>query len=443
MKKSIEYDYKFKLPQKIKIVKYDNQLLIISPNTAKWIVLDNEKQLEFYELLNSYSFGDAIGLFQGEMKDVNKVAIEIVAKEFESDAVESCVSKDIKQLHLYVTNACNLRCPHCYMFSGIKTQQELSTDEIKNILSDFKRTGGQSITLSGGEIATRSDIEDIIQFASNLGLRVRLLTNGLLWDEEKINRISSFIESVQISIDGFSEETNAKIRGIGNFDRALSVVERFINSGVKTEIAITPSFDCLGEDYINGFVDFCNYLIGQYPKDLFKIKIAEQLLDGREVHLSEDDKLKYYCFVTNIKSKINGRNSELESFIHSFSKPIIMDNCMYGVFAIDSNGDVFFCSRVSSLSPIANIRNTSFDKIVKMSTKAQLLSRIDNFTPCKDCELKYICGGGCRIDYFPQFAEITDIDNVDFSKFDERKCSTKHKERFYRLMIAANKRLYK
>ena len=83
-----------------------------------------------------------------------------------------------------------------------------------------------------------------------------------------------------------------------------------------------------------------------------------------------------------------------------------------------------------------------FKDIFEKSRKAQDLSKIDNFRPCKGCELRYICGGGCRIDYFPEFAQITDIDKVDFTMISERKCSDDIKNRFYKLMIESNMRLY-
>ena len=116
---------------------------------------------------------------------------------------------------------------------------------------------------------------------------------------------------------------------------------------------------------------------------------------------------------------------------------------MYGVFAVDAIGNVFFCSRVSSLKPICNVRDTDIDKIFAMSKMAQKLSVIDNFRPCKYCELRYICGGGCRIDYFKEFTEIVDVNSVDFDKISPRTCSPSTKERFYRLMIASNNRLFK
>lgn len=443
MKKSISLNKFFDLPEDIRYIKYQDKILAIFPETAKWIVLDDKVQISFLELLRNNNLGDALEQFGGSFPKAQDVVIQIVARKIEDQSVTSCISNDTKQLHFYLTNGCNLRCPHCYMLSGDKSNDELTTKEVFKTLEDFRTNGGQSVTFSGGEVTTRKDFISIVKYAKSLNLRVRVLTNGVLWTDSMIMDCSKCIDSVQVSIDGYSEESNSAIRGKGNFQKSLNTIDRFVRAGVSTEVAITPPYISAKENHSSRFVDFCNTLISKYPSDLFKIKIAEQIIDGRNVHLTEDELALYYKYICNIKSAINGWESELESFVRAFDKNEIMDNCMYGVFSIDSSGNVYFCSRISSLKPVCNIRNTSFERITELSRRAQKLSIIDNFMPCKDCELKYICGGGCRIDYFPGFTDITDIDKADLSKISPRECTTKTKNRFYRLMVESNKKLFR
>lgn len=442
MKKKIPLEYKFSLDRPISIVNFNEKILVISPLTANWIVLNNLSQLKFFNLLREYSIGDSLSLYSGNEIDAKFVVKQIVARNFENIEVRSCISNQTKQLHLYLTNGCNLHCPHCYMFSGVKRDNELTLTEIKYIIHNFSKMGGNSITLSGGEVTTRKDFKDIIECAYDHKLRIRVLTNGVLWNEELISSIATKIEAVQVSIDGYSEESNSIIRGHGNFIKSLKTVESLINYGISTEIAITAPFSIIANDEADKYTAFCKDLLNRYNGKNFKMKIAEQLIEGRKIHLTDNESYQYTQYINKIKSSINGWKSELESFIRTFGKKEIMDNCMYGVFAIDAVGDVFLCSRVSSLKPIGNIRAMSFKEIFSYSKKAQELSKIDNFRPCNNCELRYICGGGCRIDYFPEFALITDVDNVDFSKISERKCTNKVKERFYQLMIDSNEHLF-
>lgn len=70
------------------------------------------------------------------------------------------------------------------------------------------------------------------------------------------------LSRVQISIDGYSEETNSKVRGKGNFSRALQTVESFLKYHVYTEISVTPYLDK------NLEVDYPKYV--EFAKNLYQ-----------------------------------------------------------------------------------------------------------------------------------------------------------------------------
>lgn len=78
-----------------------------------------------------------------------------------------------------------------------------------------------------------------------------------------------------------------------------------------------------------------------------------------------------------------------------------------------------------------------------LSKKAMELSDINNLYPCCNCELKYICGGGCRISYFNDLATCDDIEHFDVSNIPPRKCDFDNKKYFYNMMIKTNKLFYR
>ena len=56
----------------------------------------------------------------------------------------------IKTLYLEVTHACNQHCRHCYLDGGIhKPTLEMSFEQIKEILQQFKEQGGRYIIIGG------------------------------------------------------------------------------------------------------------------------------------------------------------------------------------------------------------------------------------------------------------------------------------------------------
>lgn len=118
VKKIISEDTKFKLPVKIKKVIYRGKIFVISPETANWIILENEEQWQFFQLLTSLDLGKALKRFVGTYENAQYTVMQIVAKHFENQFVKP--KNDGGSMQMYLTNECNMRCPHCYMFAGLK-----------------------------------------------------------------------------------------------------------------------------------------------------------------------------------------------------------------------------------------------------------------------------------------------------------------------------------
>ena len=61
--------------------------------------------------------------------------------------------------------------------------------------------------------------------------------------------------------------------------------------------------------------------------------------------------------------------------------------------------------------------------------------------PCCDCDLKYICGGGCRVDRFKQLTRVENLFNI--TETPTRVCLDGNKDYYYNLMIKTNDRFYR
>lgn len=437
----IDLNKVYRFPDEVEIITYKDKFLAIAPLFANWIVIENNVQKEiFLQLQKGSSIGSIMEQFKYYFEDVNYIVTQLEAREFCTKKVNSNISR-IRNLHIYLTNKCNLQCPHCYMFSGTPNDNELTGEEIKNILKEYKKiASGEKITLSGGEPTTRDDFEDILNFAHELGLEIKLLTNGTNIDETNITNISKYISSVQVSIDGFSETSNAIIRGKNNFERALNCVDLFISNNVETSIAVTPFYKDL-DQHIDKYVEFAIKLRNKYAGKPFFIKFASELSNGRKIQLTEAQNKKYHEKVKQIQQRIYTEDISLIEFIQTFSENVILENCMFGVFSIASNGDVYLCPEITTLKPIGNVRTESFEEIINMCGKVELYTSVKNISPCNKCEIRYICGGGCRIKEFPVLKNYISIINLENSNL-IRECNSKIKERFYELMILSNEYLY-
>ena len=436
----IDKHKRYKFPHTIMVVKYIDKYLVIAPKYANWIVLESDYQLLVFDFLRKgHTIGDTVKSFNKE--DVELVVCQLEARKFCNKKIYSIVETE-RSMHLYLTNKCNLLCPHCYMYSGISSQDELSTEQLMLLLYNYKTiANGVNLTISGGEPTSRADCIPIIKYASELGLNVKLLTNGILLSVMDIDEMSKYIGSVQISIDGFSEESNAIIRGKRHFQKALDSMDAFIRNGVETSVAITPTYPIL-KQHVNDYVIFAKQLVDKYADKNFCVKFTENLSVGREVNLSIIENAEYTNLVKSIQTEIYGYEQDFIHFVQTMSKNIIVDNCMFGVFAIASNGDVYLCPEIGKLHPVANVKNDSFKDILQKAIEAEEATLVSRLRPCKNCELRYICGGGCRIEEFPSVTEIKSFKGVKIGDILPRKCNYKIKEKFYDLMIKSNEYLY-
>lgn len=442
-KYTIDLNKFYIFPKEIKYVEYEDSILVIAPETANWIVLKSKKQKNVLEFLKvGHTINETLENQSFNKNDVNAVVTQLEARRFCTKKVHSSTEEE-RTMHIYITNRCNLSCPHCYMYSGKANKNELTTEEILKLIYDYRHiANGSCVTLSGGEPTCRTDFDKIVQYAAGLGLEVKILTNGTLMTPERISRLAKYIYSAQISIDGYSEESNSLIRGKGSFNKSLLSVDSCVKNGIRTSIAITPS-EYLLANHIDDYVEFATKLSIHYKGKPFRIKFAEGLMKGRKISPSVKDNKTYYTLMKELQTKFYGPNYEVMTFVHSLYNDSIIDNCMFGMFAIASNGDVFYCARISDLIPTTNVRDMPFQKIIERASQAEKASFIKNLKPCKDCELRFICGGGCRIEQFPKLVKRSSFENIDSNAIPPRSCDRKIKEKFYSLMIHSNKYFYK
>ena len=436
-RKSISPLKVYSFPEQLHIESILGLYVIVSPLTANWIVLENEEQLNFFKLLQTNNLETALKSFKGNQKDAHAVVIQIEAKQFEKKDVRPANYSGVMQFHL--TNACNMKCPHCYMYAGKKKEKELTTEEIYKVIDLFKESGGEQITFTGGEVCMRTDLLDIIKHTHSSGLNVEVLTNGTLWKEEDIKAVSPYLSRIQISIDGINEEENSKIRGKDNFEKALNTVDTFLSYGVPTDIGITPWFDKTLKNKIQGYATFGKELIEKYKDKPFGIRFTTSLLDGREIKFSSQEKQEYETITESIYKSCMGEDVLDLAFIDFHTHFLLEDNCEFGNLTIESNGNVYFCPSLSMLPTSLNIRRNSFEEILSFSKEASRISCVDNLIPCRNCDLRYICGGGCRIQYFKDFQQEEAFKIVNHPR---RKCTAEYKQSIYKQMIRTNEALF-
>lgn len=426
-------DKKYNLPKDIVFKTYKNFGILISISNANWIIFENQEQIEIYKSLSDgSSVGECLEKFFNNRDDLINIVTQIEGKHFNEKI--DIDNEDAFALRIYMTNECNLRCTHCFMYAGKKQELELSVDEIKFILIESCKYGCNKLILTGGEVCLNQNLSEIIKLAKSLGVYVLVMTNGTLWTDKSILELSDYIDEVQVSIDGFDETSNSEIRGIGVFDVALKCIDKFISTKkVATSIVLTPMYDNINK-YRDEYTKFAVELLEKYKEDDFLFIIGDEIINGRNIKANKEKNKNLSVIVSEILEELY-ENNELTAFVNNHKYNRIIKGCGYGTLTVSAIGDVYFCSRIYEVKKYANIREENLNNILNLRSKARKLSQVDNVTPCKDCELKYICGGGCRI------ANIPDVTTADLgldSQMFKTECDEKFKDNILRLMIESN-----
>ena len=145
----------------------------------------------------------------------------------------------LTSLDMELTERCNNNCIHCSINlprDDLEAQKkELSTKDVKNILSEAASLGCLKVRFTGGEPLLRDDFDEIYLFARRLGLRVSIFTNGTLISERLAELFSRFPpkQKIEVSIYGMKKGSyEAVTRSRGTYKSAFMGINRLQEKGI-------------------------------------------------------------------------------------------------------------------------------------------------------------------------------------------------------------------
>jgi 12,18-didecarboxysiroheme deacetylase len=151
-------------------------------------------------------------------------------------------SKDKRPVVVWnVTRRCNLKCVHCYAHAKNKHfNNELTTDQGKELINDLADFGSPVMLFSGGEPLVRKDLPQLAAYAVEKGMRAVISTNGTLITPTMARTLKEIgLSYVGISLDGM-QEINDRFRGVnGAFRSALEGIKNSQDAGIKVGLRFT------------------------------------------------------------------------------------------------------------------------------------------------------------------------------------------------------------
>jgi len=151
-------------------------------------------------------------------------------------------------VHLHPTLACNLACAHCYSSSAPQHGASLDVAAWRAALPWLHAQGYDQVSLSGGEPLVHPQIGEFVAASQDAGLRVTLISNGLLADGRhgpRHDAVLDRLDGIAISFDGLAPVHN-KLRGRGDaFSRASTALARLAERGLPVAAAVSVTHAAL------------------------------------------------------------------------------------------------------------------------------------------------------------------------------------------------------
>jgi len=334
-----------------------------------------------------------------------------------------------------LTDACNLKCKHCYQKAGLQRPDELSTSEKLRVVEELADAGVVSIAFSGGEPLMARDFFEVAQKIKEKGMHLAIATNGTLITKDIAKKLRSLgVDYIEVSLDFPDAERHDEFRGVdGAFEKTLQGIRNCVTEGIYTCIATTVTrlnfqdvpeiIDLAKRLNVKRFIAF-NFIPSGRGADSFDIDLTpeerEQLLKRlfNENRGGEIEVLSTAPQYARVSLESSGGVNVAPTHFYigeaSWNLKVLAEfigGCGAGRLycALQPNGDVSPCVFMPNLT-VGNLRETSFmniwhrsDVLVKLRDRNQLHGN------CGLCEYRFICGG-CRARAFAYFNDVLEQD---------------------------------
>ena len=303
------------------------------------------------------------------------------------EVVNKCVERYIPYSVMFeLTYRCNLNCRHCFIVKDGNIN-ELSTEEVKNIIDQLVEIGTFFLAFTGGEIFMRDDLFEIAWHAKRKGFLLTFMTNGTLITPEKVEEIRKMKPvKFEFSLYGATAKTHDYITRVkGSFERTVEAIKRLVECGIDVTIkTVLMNLNVKEREEMEALAEE----LGAHPR------INPGLAPRRDGSL---EPLKYdLSFEEMMEYLPEDYDEVMLSYLSEKSKDI-SDRfiCKAGKAGccISPDGTVYPC--VMMPIPVGNLREKSFKEIWHTQPSKEL-KRLRNLTAhdlttCPSCDLAPFC----------------------------------------------------
>jgi len=307
--------------------------------------------------------------------------------------------KRIIKATLHVTSRCNLQCEGCYSFEDSRNaKQDLSLDQMKKILNNVTANGLDKLSISGGEPFMYSDLIEVLKYAKeDLGIKNILCTSNGYASINTYLDAWQYLDMLSFSLDGFDDETST-IRPNSEFASIFGKMIYLKKQGVNVEITFTLHKKNL--KFYNEMKSFADSF--EIPHHFSLLSVVEFGDCNSELVLDENDINEMIAFANSNKTVTDEKALKCS----------VSCGLGYKIISIAADGGIYPCIMFNGYSDflMGNALESSIADVIFNHDNKFLNLTVNDIENCKDCHVKYLCGGGYR---FRGYAVAGDILHPD------------------------------
>lgn len=340
--------------------------------------------LDFIEELQHNNFLKTSKVFSKKAPNINAEFPLTLEKEFSG---YMCNRKQLYSCLIELTYKCNLNCIHCFAknCTNHKTDSvEMTTAEIIDLINDLYNLNVFKLTFTGGELFSRNDSYEIIEYSINKGFLVDIFSNGTLLSDDAIRDISKLHpRSFQSSIYSHIASRHDEITGeVGSFNKTLHTLRLFASYDVPINIkTIIMHFN--QNDY-KGLEELSQSIGATFQPGLSISPKNDGDKTPCSYRVTDAETIKNFFL-----NKHNNHNS-----INSFSKRDLNSSICGAArssLSIDPYGNVFPCNAFNF--PLGNIKKQKIEDIWNNSLELHKIRKysVRDLPKCKNCKYLDFC----------------------------------------------------
>lgn len=257
------------------------------------------------------------------------------------------------EINIHVLEACNFRCRQC--FSKFGTKKLLPVEGWKKIIDNcIAGANVAEFNIAGGEPMLYPGLVELVQYIRDKGVKVSLITNGSLMDEEWIKSYAGMYETIGFSVDSINDETNRKIGRCDRNGKAIPAGRIVELCGLirkyapECRIKINTVVSALNKDEVmSAFID-------EITADRWKILRMKPFQYGSssnlDIQVSDEE---FEEFVDRNKDRIGKEDGVIaETGIETAKREVVVEPDMKASYVlIDSNG-CLLDNAVDEMTPV-------------------------------------------------------------------------------------------